>query len=177
MDIPGNDRPKPSPIISLCAGCNEKDRLLVAATDAMTALNKRHDDQNDRLALMGDAGHSLATVVEAARALRRCWASITVTINQDGAGRFAQSRDDFLAALDTLDEKIVAQGGNVEDSLTGDGPSDKLIVSGALLDAREALPKFEECGDCDGVGWVEGGKALQTACSKCKGTGSIEVKG
>jgi hypothetical protein len=29
----------------------------------------------------------------------------------------------------------------------------------------------EYCGDCDGVGWVEGGPTLQTTCARCKGTG------
>ncbi len=27
------------------------------------------------------------------------------------------------------------------------------------------------CGDCDGCGTVEGGAALETTCTKCKGTG------
>jgi DnaJ-class molecular chaperone len=31
--------------------------------------------------------------------------------------------------------------------------------------------KMERCMDCDGCGWVEGGKVLQTSCSKCKGRG------
>lgn len=29
------------------------------------------------------------------------------------------------------------------------------------------------CDECDGTGWVEGGKALQTQCSKCKGEGRV----
>jgi hypothetical protein len=29
------------------------------------------------------------------------------------------------------------------------------------------------CGDCDGVGWCEGGVALQTTCRKCNGTGIV----
>jgi hypothetical protein len=28
------------------------------------------------------------------------------------------------------------------------------------------------CGDCDGCGWVEGGKTLKTPCSACGGTGA-----
>lgn len=31
----------------------------------------------------------------------------------------------------------------------------------------------EICMDCDGCGWVEGGKALQTGCEKCKGRGTV----
>jgi len=27
------------------------------------------------------------------------------------------------------------------------------------------------CMYCDGVGWIEGGKTLQTTCPECKGTG------
>lgn len=27
------------------------------------------------------------------------------------------------------------------------------------------------CGDCDGVGWVEGGEAIKTTCKTCEGTG------
>ena len=27
------------------------------------------------------------------------------------------------------------------------------------------------CRDCDGCGWVEGGKVLQTTCKTCNGTG------
>lgn len=32
---------------------------------------------------------------------------------------------------------------------------------------------YEECRDCDGCGWVEGGKALKTQCSTCEGTGLV----
>ncbi len=28
------------------------------------------------------------------------------------------------------------------------------------------------CRDCDGVGWVEGGKTLQTTCRTCEGRGA-----
>lgn len=34
----------------------------------------------------------------------------------------------------------------------------------------EAAP-IPLCGDCDGVGWVEGGEELQTVCSRCHGKG------
>jgi DnaJ-class molecular chaperone len=30
-----------------------------------------------------------------------------------------------------------------------------------------------ECPDCEGFGWNEGGKFLQTTCKTCKGTGII----
>lgn len=29
------------------------------------------------------------------------------------------------------------------------------------------------CGRCDGVGWYEGGTALQTGCEECDGTGYV----
>ena len=32
---------------------------------------------------------------------------------------------------------------------------------------------YEYCGDCDGVGWVEGGKAIKTNCKTCDGTGMV----
>jgi len=38
-----------------------------------------------------------------------------------------------------------------------------------------AVPR-EECHDCDGCGWVEGGKALQSVCPTCKGTGEADVQ-
>jgi hypothetical protein len=31
----------------------------------------------------------------------------------------------------------------------------------------------EYCGACDGVGWVEGGDALQSTCSRCGGSGTV----
>jgi len=33
-----------------------------------------------------------------------------------------------------------------------------------------------ECDRCDGVGWYEGGEALQTQCEECGGTGVIDSK-
>jgi hypothetical protein len=30
-----------------------------------------------------------------------------------------------------------------------------------------------QCGDCDGVGWVEGGPTIQTTCRTCHGQGAI----
>lgn len=29
----------------------------------------------------------------------------------------------------------------------------------------------EYCGDCDGTGWVEGGRTIKTTCERCKGSG------
>lgn len=29
----------------------------------------------------------------------------------------------------------------------------------------------EHCGDCDGVGWVEGGPTIKTTCGRCRGRG------
>lgn len=31
------------------------------------------------------------------------------------------------------------------------------------------------CDNCDGCGWYEGGKTLQTKCEKCNGAGKVEV--
>ena len=31
------------------------------------------------------------------------------------------------------------------------------------------------CDECDGCGWVEGGRVLQTKCKPCNGTGIIKV--
>jgi len=37
---------------------------------------------------------------------------------------------------------------------------------------------FELCGDCDGCGWIEGGKHLQTECKTCHGSGiHLRAKG
>lgn len=36
---------------------------------------------------------------------------------------------------------------------------------------REDPPSKEYCDRCNGVGWYEGGKTLQTLCEQCKGTG------
>jgi hypothetical protein len=33
--------------------------------------------------------------------------------------------------------------------------------------------RLDECPDCEGFGWNEGGKFLQTTCKTCKGTGII----
>lgn len=30
------------------------------------------------------------------------------------------------------------------------------------------------CGDCDGVGWTEGGEELITTCARCGGSGILE---
>lgn len=35
---------------------------------------------------------------------------------------------------------------------------------------------FEECRNCDGCGWYEGGKTLQTTCEKCKGRGVLAIE-
>lgn len=32
---------------------------------------------------------------------------------------------------------------------------------------------IEECRDCDGCGWYEGGPTLQTRCEKCGGSGVV----
>ena len=32
------------------------------------------------------------------------------------------------------------------------------------------------CMNCDGVGWVEGGKTLKTVCHVCKGSGRASIK-
>ncbi len=32
------------------------------------------------------------------------------------------------------------------------------------------------CGDCDGVGWTEGGPTLKTTCRTCAGTGLVAGK-
>jgi RecJ-like exonuclease len=32
---------------------------------------------------------------------------------------------------------------------------------------------MEECRECDGCGWVEGGRTLKTECSRCHGTGQV----
>ena len=32
------------------------------------------------------------------------------------------------------------------------------------------------CDDCDGCGWVEGGKALKTICKTCKGNGVVPIE-
>lgn len=34
----------------------------------------------------------------------------------------------------------------------------------------------EYCGDCDGCGWIEGGKTLQTRCARCDGRGIVFVR-
>jgi hypothetical protein len=31
----------------------------------------------------------------------------------------------------------------------------------------------EYCGDCDGCGWVEGGKTIKTECKACAGAGLV----
>lgn len=38
-----------------------------------------------------------------------------------------------------------------------------------------AEPLRRYCGDCDGVGWVEGGETLQTTCKTCGGSGWAPV--
>jgi len=44
------------------------------------------------------------------------------------------------------------------------------------LDSRCTLADDgeNECPDCDGVGWVEGGKALKSHCKICGGTGTVK---
>jgi hypothetical protein len=43
---------------------------------------------------------------------------------------------------------------------------------GGLVPGDDPEP-LEFCGDCDGVGWVEGGEALQSTCSRCRGAGTL----
>lgn len=46
--------------------------------------------------------------------------------------------------------------------------------TGELL--SRSMPTHEYCDDCDGCGWVEGGKALMTTCKTCKGKGIVKMK-
>lgn len=39
----------------------------------------------------------------------------------------------------------------------------------------ETMEVEEICMTCDGCGWYEGGKCLQTTCEKCKGSGVIKT--
>ena len=123
-----NNLPRPS-LVSLCASCNEKDRFLAVAADAMTALNKRIDALNERIAMMGDAGHSLAIVVEAARAWRRKRVGTTkADFDVEKVRIYKTGIEDLEAALATLDELVVARGGDANESLAGDGWSDPEYV-------------------------------------------------
>lgn len=42
-----------------------------------------------------------------------------------------------------------------------------------ILTKQIPEPETMFCMDCDGVGWVEGGKTLQTTCRTCNGTGRV----
>lgn len=46
-------------------------------------------------------------------------------------------------------------------------------VRAARTAATVVAPAMEECLDCDGCGWYEGGATIQTTCTKCGGTGEI----
>jgi hypothetical protein len=35
--------------------------------------------------------------------------------------------------------------------------------------------EYQECNRCDGCGWYEGGKTIQTKCEVCHGTGKIKI--
>ena len=50
----------------------------------------------------------------------------------------------------------------------------RVSQSGKWSTPRRA-PKLDafECDDCDGCGWIEGGAALKSTCSTCKGTGIV----
>ena len=41
---------------------------------------------------------------------------------------------------------------------------------------RKKKVDVEYCGDCDGCGWVEGGKALKTICKTCNGNGVVPIR-
>ena len=32
---------------------------------------------------------------------------------------------------------------------------------------------YEDCRDCDGCGWYEGGKTIKTTCQQCEGRGLV----
>ena len=38
-------------------------------------------------------------------------------------------------------------------------------------------PKYWLCDYCDGCGWYEGGKCIQTKCDKCDGHGVVLTEG
>lgn len=44
---------------------------------------------------------------------------------------------------------------------------------GFKTDNTLATPTPEYCDNCDGVGWYEGGRTLQTTCTKCGGSGLV----
>lgn len=39
---------------------------------------------------------------------------------------------------------------------------------------QEPVVLVQECDRCDGCGWYEGGKTLQTTCEECNGTGIVK---
>lgn len=48
---------------------------------------------------------------------------------------------------------------------------DGCYVGGTEYGGHECGYKPVLCNQCDGVGWIEGGKTLQTTCDHCDGTG------
>ena len=55
------------------------------------------------------------------------------------------------------------------------GPMYALAARLKVERVPEPAKQTRYCGDCDGVGWVEGGKALQTTCRTCGGSGIERV--
>jgi hypothetical protein len=53
-------------------------------------------------------------------------------------------------------------------------PKERARVLAALGVRTIKPPTWEWCDNCDGCGWVEGGKTLKTTCSKCNGTGRVK---
>lgn len=60
-----------------------------------------------------------------------------------------------------------------------DSEEDEAVIIDAALSSNAPIPEKEPeqtpevCMDCDGCGWTEGGKTLQTKCEKCGGTGEV----
>lgn len=55
--------------------------------------------------------------------------------------------------------------------------AEAFITKHGYATLREFAPQIglQYCDRCDGCGWYEGGKTLQTLCADCRGTGVISM--
>lgn len=45
----------------------------------------------------------------------------------------------------------------------------------AQPESKPAMLTHQWCPDCDGCGWVEGGKTMGSSCKKCSGSGRVPL--
>ena len=100
---------------------------------------------------------------------------ISTPITTEALDRYVEGK--VKEARPVIDGLIwaVAHEDNLSVGMLFDTPAQANAFVASVSASTPPLPTQQYCDDCDGCGWVEGGKAIQTTCHKCKGTGVLPI--